>query len=82
MRKEFQLTDEEFEKIIQINKEGGDRVMYISGGQPLGSGVGGKFLSTQEKINNYWDKLGKEKGFNPTTVQGIDNRRFTAEIKE
>lgn len=82
MRKEFELTDEQFNEILKINKEGSDRVMYISGGQPLGSGSGGSFMSLQEKINAYWEKLGAELGFDWETIQGITDRKFSAEIRE
>jgi len=82
MRKEFELTDEQFNKILEINKSGSDRVMYIQGGQRLGSGPGGNFMSLQEKINVYWEELGKELGFDWETVQGITDRRFSAEEKE
>jgi hypothetical protein len=63
MRKEFEMTQEEMDKIISINKEGGDPVMYLSGGTPIGR-------SLQEKINDYWKELGNKYGFEPMTVQG------------
>lgn len=79
MSKEFELTDEQFEEIMKINKEGGDRVMYITGGQPLGTGKGGAFRSLQDKINDYWDKLAAELGFNKDTIKPVTNRKFLAE---
>ena len=43
----YTLTDEDFDRIIKINKEGGDPVMFISGETPMGR-------SLQEKINDFW----------------------------
>lgn len=82
MKKVFSINDKDFQCILDINKEGGDRVMYLSGGLPLGSGSGGKFRSTQEKINDFWKTLGEQEGFNPDTIQPIDNRNFHAESLE
>jgi len=44
----------------------------ISDGTPIGR-------SLQEKINDFWDELAKEKGFDKSTIQPIDNRNFYAE---
>ena len=63
MRKEFEMTQEEMNEIITINKEGRDPVMYLSGGAPIGR-------SLQEKINDYWKKLGNKYGFEPLSAQG------------
>lgn len=63
MRQEFEMTQEEMDNIIAINKGGGDPVMFLSGGVPMGS-------SLQEKINQYWDILGAKYGFKPMTVEG------------
>lgn len=73
MRKQFEMTQEEMDAIIKINKEGGDPVMFTSGGQRMGS-------SLQEKINNYWKGLGEKYGFKHITVQpgGPSNLHFTA----
>ena len=73
MRQEFEMTQEEMDRIIEINKEGGDPVMYLSGGTPLGR-------SLQEKINDYWGELGQKYGFEPLTVQGSSRGKlyFTA----
>ena len=60
-REEFKLTEEEYQKILDINKEGGDPVMYLSGGIPLGR-------SLQEKINDYWKILGLKYGFKPMGI--------------
>jgi len=75
MRKEFELTKREFNEIIKINKEGGDPVMFISGGTPIGR-------SLTEKINDYWDVLAKKHGFRRDTVEGITNTKFSAEVVE
>jgi len=63
MRQEFEMTQEEMDNIIAINKGGGDPAMFLSGGQPMG-------CSLQEKINQYWEILGKKYGFKPMTVEG------------
>lgn len=59
---EFEMTQQEMDQIIAINKEGGDPVMYLSGGQPLGR-------SLQQKINDYWGELDVKYGFQPMTVE-------------
>lgn len=79
MKKKYKINDADWETIMNLNKEGGDRVMYLSGGLPLGSGSSGKFLSLQEKINNLWQQLGKQEGFDWKTIEPIDNREFYAE---
>ncbi|QIY82533.1 hypothetical protein HER18_02735 [Chryseobacterium sp. NEB161] len=73
-KQKFTISDENFQKIIQINKEGGDPVMYISGGTPIGK-------SLQEKINDFWEDLGNEMGFDWKTIQPIDNKNFYANPK-
>ena len=60
MRQEFEMTQEEMDNIIAINKGGGDPVMFLSGGTPMGS-------SLQEKINQYWGILGNKYGFKKMT---------------
>lgn len=62
MRQEFEMTQEEMDNIIAINKSGGDPVMFLSGGLLMGS-------SLQEKINQYWQILGDKYGFKPMTVE-------------
>lgn len=57
------MTQQEMDNIIQINKDGGDPVMFLSGGTPMGS-------SLQEKVNRYWEILGNQYGFRPLTVEG------------
>ena len=63
MKQEFEMTQEEMDHIIAINKGGSDPVMFLSGGTPLGS-------SLQEKINRYWNILGNKYDFKPLTVEG------------
>lgn len=60
MKQEFEMTQEEMDNIIAINKGGGDPVMFLSGGIPMGQ-------SLQEKINQYWGILGNKYGFKPLT---------------
>ena len=74
MKQEFKMTEEEMDNIIAINRGGGDPVMFLSGGIPMGS-------SLQEKINQYWDILGKKYGFNPMSAEGSSrgNLFFLAE---
>lgn len=74
MRQEFEMTQEEMDNIIAINKNGGDPVMFLSGGTPIGN-------SLQEKINRYWAELGNKYHFNPDTVEGSSkgNLFFLAE---
>lgn len=60
MEKEFEMTQEEMDNILAINKGGGDPVMFLSGGLPMG-------ISLQEKINQYWGILGDKYGFEPLT---------------
>ena len=70
---QFKLTDEEYAEILKINKEGGDPVMYLPGGMPMGR-------SLQEKINFYWEELGRKYEFVPLTVEGVssDPKEFQA----
>ena len=76
MKQEFEMTQEEMDNIIAINKGGGDPVMFLSGGRPIGS-------SLQEKINQYWEILSNKYGFNPMTVEGSAKGKlfFLAEPK-
>ena len=76
MRQEFEMTQEEMDNIIAINKGGGDPVMFLSGGTPMGS-------SLQEKINQYWEILGNKYGFKPMTVEGSSKGKlfFIAEME-
>lgn len=71
MKTKYTLTQAQMDKIIAINKEGGDPVMYLSGGVPMGR-------SLQEKINDLWKELGAEMGFVVDTIEPIDNFNFYA----
>jgi len=62
MKQEFMMTEENYEEILQINKEGASPVMLI-GGVDTGR-------SLQSFINAFWDKLGKEMRFDTETVEG------------
>lgn len=73
-RQKFTLTQEQFDRILTINREGGDPVIYLSGRIPLGK-------SKQEKINDYWQEIGKELNIDTNTIEPIDNRNFYAETK-
>lgn len=77
MKKEFKMSQEEMDNIIAINKGGGDPVMFLSGGIPMGQ-------SLQEKINQYWGILGDKYGFKPLTAEGNPkgNLYFFAEAIE
>jgi hypothetical protein len=76
MKQEFEMTQEEMDNIIAINKGGGDPVMFLSGGIPMGE-------SLQDKINGYWETLGNKYGFKPLTAEGSSkgNLFFLAESK-
>jgi len=63
MKQEFEMTRKEMDNILDINKGGGDPVMFLSGGTPMGS-------SLQEKINQYWKILSDKYGFKQMTVEG------------
>lgn len=63
MKQEFEMTREEMDNILAINKGGGGPVIFLSGGIQMGS-------SLQEKINQYWKILGDKYGFKPMTVEG------------
>ena len=56
------MTQEEMDHIIAINRKGGDPVMYLSGGTPIGQ-------SLAEKINDYWKKLAAKYRFKEFTVE-------------
>jgi hypothetical protein len=74
MRQEFEITKEEMEDIISINKS-----------QPPVMKVGNSWsgLDLQEKINQYWEILGNKYGFNHLTVEPSSKGKlfFIAEPK-
>lgn len=73
MRKNFKLLKEEMDEIIKINKTGGDPLIYLSGGIPIGR-------SLEDKINDFWESLGGKYGFDWESVKGISNSEYSAEI--
>ena len=74
MKQEFKMLQQEMDNIIAINKGGGDPLMFLSGGAPMGR-------SLQEKINQYWKILADKYGFKQMTVEGSSkgNLYFIAE---
>lgn len=75
MRKQFHISNEEFNEIIRINKEKQSLPLMKIGDTWTGG-------EKQKTIDDYWEQLGKKHGFDPTTIQPIDNRNFTAEVVE
>ena len=74
MRKEFLMTDEQFNELIEACRP----VSYM-----VFNGVIPK--SPEEKANEFWSKLGKELKFDYLTVRpvhGKDARYFTAETSK
>ncbi len=58
----FEMTKEQHEKLLDAGKP--TRVMYISGGIPIGG-------TPQSNANHAWEDLGRELGFKPYTVKPI-----------
>jgi predicted TIM-barrel fold metal-dependent hydrolase len=72
MRKEFTMTDEQYNKIIEACKP--TMCIMIGGYTPP---------TPQENANRAWEALGKELGFNHWTVRpGKEKKSFTAEVIE
>ena len=74
MRKEFELTQEELDNLLDACKP--TPCMYLFGGRPM-------FNTPQENANHAWDVLGKKRGFVGNTVRpvsGKGNKFITAEI--
>lgn len=72
MRREFELTPEQFQKILDASQP--VPYMVISGHEPA---------SRQERANAAWESLGKELGFKHMTVEPVPRkgaRFFTAEV--
>jgi hypothetical protein len=70
--KKFKMTNVQFDKLMDASKP--QPVMFLSGGEPM-------FKSAQENANYAWELLGKELGFDPTTVAPDDSQNpkcFTA----
>lgn len=73
MRKEFTMTQEEMDAIIELNKTHSNVPMIaLQCGTPKG---------LRQLINEYWDRLGVQYGFDPCTVDPSPNGplAFTAE---
>lgn len=60
MKQEFEMTQEEMDGIIKINKDGNPPMIMLQCGTPR---------SMQDKVNDYWDGLGKKYGFKRETVE-------------
>ena len=75
MKQEFEMTQEEMDEIIRINKATSNTVMMI-GGVDLSNNL-------TEAINAYWRILGDKYGFKPLTAEGSarGNLFFLAEPK-
>ena len=75
MEQEFEMTQEEMDHILEINKRGNNPVMMI-GTVSLGNEV-------REGINDYWVTLGNKYGFKWDTVEGSSKGKlfFLAEPK-
>lgn len=74
MKQEFEMTQEEMDDIIAINKNQSPVMKFGS----FWSGMG-----LQEKINHYWETLGNKYGFKHLTVEGSARGKlfFLAEPK-
>ena len=75
MRREFEMTQEQLDKILDACKP--TPVVFLSGGTPM-------FNSPQENANHAWKLLGDELGFDHLSVRptGRGNRFFTAEMQD
>jgi len=74
MRKEFEMTNEQLEKLLDACQP----VPYIVAG-------GIEPLSPQENANRAWEALGEEMGFEYMSVEPIEDKDlnfFTAEVTE
>ncbi len=72
MRKEFKLTDEQLDKVLDASKP--VKLIALQTGMPR---------SPQENANSAWKALGEEMGFQFMTVQPVpskDDHYFTAEV--
>ena len=75
MKQEFEMTQEEMDKILEINKSTSNTVMMV-GGVDFSNNL-------TEAINVYWVILGKKYGFKSMTVEGSSRGKlfFLAEPK-
>lgn len=72
MRKEFKITDEQFEKLLEASQP--VRLITLQIGMPT---------PPQENANIAWKALGEELGFEYKTVEPVadkDDHYFTAEV--
>jgi len=74
MKQEFEMTQEEMDDIIAINKNQSPVMKF--GGHWSG-------MDLQQKINHYWETLGNKYGFKNLTVEGSAKGKlfFLAEPK-
>ena len=70
MKQEFEMLQDEMDKILQINKDTMP-VMLIGGMGGVSTG-----MDKQERINDYWQTLGDKYGFNPDTVEASSRGRL------
>lgn len=74
MKQEFEMTQQEMDNIIAINK---NQIPVMK----IGNVITG--MDLQEKINAYWNELGDKYGFKPMTVESSAKGKlfFLAEPK-
>jgi hypothetical protein len=74
MKKDFEMTQEQLDKLMDACKPVPMIALHIGGGPS----------SPQENANRAWETLGKEMGFIASTVRpnGKGDRYFTAEIAQ
>ena len=74
MRREFEMTEAQFEELLDACKP--TPLMFISGGIPISR-------TPQENANVFWSELGIELGFDFMTAQPSGKERFfTAETTD
>lgn len=74
MRNEFELNDEQFENLMSLSRPA--PAIALNCGEPP---------SRQQMANDFWQRLGRELGFEYMTarpVTGKGPKFFTAEVKE
>lgn len=72
MRKEFELSDDQVKELLYISRP--TPAIALNCGEPP---------SSQQMANDWWQKIGRELGFDYMTarpVQGKGARFFTAEV--
>ena len=67
MKQEFEMEQQEMDDIIAINKNQPPVMKFGD----FWSGMG-----LQEKVNHYWETLGKKYGFKDLTVEGSSNGKL------